>query len=103
MLGKDVPPGACFSARARHALGTPSLHQRLAVRLLLKTHFHHVDANVEAKHGARKGERRAPLSSAGLGSEPLDAGLLVVEGLSYGRVGFVAARRAYSLVFVVDP
>src|ERR1700739_2166087 len=102
MLGKNVPPDTCFSAGARHAIGAPSLHQRLAIRLLIEADLYHVHAHIEAEYRAREGERRAPLSRAGLGSEPLDAGLLVVEGLSYGRIGFVAARRAHPLVFVVD-
>src|SRR6516165_6559253 len=103
MFGKDAPPSACFGARACHALSTPSLHQRFAVRLLLETHFHHIDAYVEAEYGACKGERRAPLPRAGLGGEPLDTGLITVKGLGDGGVGFVATCRAHPFVFVVDP
>src|SRR6516225_10371087 len=103
MFREDAPPRICFRARARHALSTPGLHQRLAVRFLLEAHFHHIDAYIEAKHGARKGERRAPLPGAGLGGESLDAGLLVVKGLGHSGVGFVAARWAHPFVFVVDP
>src|SRR5271166_4930717 len=103
MFGKDAPPGMRFAAWARHALSTPSLHHRLAVRLLLEAYLHHIDAHIETEHGARVGERGAPLPGAGLGGEPLDAGLLVVKGLGYGGVGFVAARRAHPFVFVIDP
>src|SRR6202030_3749812 len=37
MLRQILPPGICFLTGARDALGAPSLHQRLAVGLLLET------------------------------------------------------------------
>src|SRR5882762_11287185 len=102
MFLQDAPPGICFAARARDALGTPSLHQSLAVRLLLEAHLHHVDAHVETKHRAREGERRTPLPGAGLGREPPDAGFLVIKGLSHGGVRLVAASWAHPFIFIVD-
>src|SRR6516225_6266585 len=102
MFSEDTPAGICFSARARHAFGTPSLHQRLAVRLLLETDFDHIDAHIEAEYNACKGERRAPLAGTGLGGEPRDTGLLVVKGLGHRGVGFVTSGGAHPFVFVID-
>src|SRR6516165_8949668 len=102
MFSEDTPAGICFSARARHAFGTPSLHQRLAVRLLLEADFDHIDTHVETKHSARKGKCRAPLAGTGLGGEPRDASLFVVKGLGYRGVWFVAAGGAHPFVFVID-
>ena len=56
MFPEDAAPGICLGARARHALRSPTLHQSLAVRLLLEAHLDHVDAHVETKHRSRKGE-----------------------------------------------
>src|SRR5439155_18880295 len=50
----------------------------------------------------RDGERRAPLAGARLRREPRDLLLLVVVRLGDGRVRLVAARRAHTLVLVVD-
>src|SRR6516164_2165166 len=103
MFCEDAPPGICFAARARHALGAPSFHHRLAIRLLIEADPYHVHAHVEAEYRTREGERGAPLPGAGLGGKSLDASVLVVKGLGYGGVGFVAARRAHPFIFVVDP
>src|SRR6516162_2920876 len=103
MFCEDAPPGICFAARARHALGAPSFHHRLAIGLLIEADAYHVHAHIEAEYRTREGERRAPLPGAGLGGKSLDASVFVVEGLSYRRVGFVAARRAHPFIFVVDP
>src|SRR6516162_101848 len=87
MFCEDAPPGICFAARARHALGAPSFHHRLAIRLLIEADPYHVHAHVEAEYRTREGERGAPLPGAGLGGKSLDASVLVVKGLGYGSGG----------------
>ncbi len=98
----ESPPGRGVHARARHALGTPRLHQRPAIRLLLVGHLHHVDLEVDVEERARHGQRRTPLARAGLGRDALDAFLLVVPGLGDGGVRLVAPRRVVALVLVED-
>ena len=56
---------------------------------------------LEQRAGER--QRAAPLPGAGLGREPLDAGLGVVERLRHGGVRLVRPDRRDALVLVVDP
>src|SRR5260370_10896403 len=102
MFRQILPPGICFLGGARTALSAPSLHQRLAVGLLLETDAHHVDAHLKPEQGARKGQRRTPLPGAGFGREPLNAGFLVIEGLRHGGVRLVAAGRADALLLFIN-
>ncbi len=88
--------------RARHDLAAPGADHRATVGLLVVGGAHHVDLALEPEQRARERERRAPLARAGLGGEPGDALLAVVEGLRHRRVGLVAARRADALVLVED-
>ena len=77
-------------------------HQRAAVGLLIVGHAHLEDGHVDAEQRAGEGERGAPLASAGLGGEPLDARLLVVPSLRHRRVRLVRAGRRDALILVVD-
>ena len=50
----------------------------------------------------REGDRRAPLSGAGLGGQVLDALFVVVVGLRHGGVGFVRTRGRHAFVLEKD-
>src|SRR5205085_4830288 len=63
---------------------------------------HHVDANGDAEELSRERQGRAPLSGAGLGGKPPDAGLRVVERLRDGGVRLVRSRRADTFVLVIN-
>src|SRR6516165_6144366 len=102
MFCEDAPPGICFAARARHALAAPSFHHRLAIGLLIEADPYHVHAHIEAEYRTREGERGAPLPGTGLRGKSLDASVLIVKGLGYSGVVFVAARRTHPFIFVVD-
>jgi hypothetical protein len=60
----------------------------------------HVDLQFQAEEHAAESQRAAPLSGAGLGSQPLDALFLVVVSLGDGGIGLVAARLAGAFVLV---
>ena len=96
-------PGVRVRRRARHDLAAPGADHRAPVRLLVVGGAHHVDLALEAEQLAGECQRRAPLAGAGLGGEPRDALLAVVEGLRHRRVRLVAARGADALVLVEDP
>jgi hypothetical protein len=87
-------------ARARDAFRAIGLHQRPPVRLLIIGDPDHVDFDFEAEQRASEGERRAPLARAGFSRQLRHALFLIVEGLSDGGVGFVAACGADALVFI---
>ena len=97
-------PASCVGllAGARDAGRAVGLHHRLAVRLLVEAHPHHVHLDLQPEERARVGERRAPLPGSGLGGEARDSLLLVVERLRDRGVGLVAAGGAHALVLVVD-
>jgi hypothetical protein len=67
----------------------PDLHHRSPVGLLIVRGPHHVDLAFEVEEGGGEGEGAPPLPSAGLGGQPGDPLLLVVEGLRDGGVGLV--------------
>ena len=90
------------AAGAGDDLRAVGLHEDPAVRLLVVARADHVDLDLEAEDGAGERQRAAPLAGAGLGREPRDALLLVVERLGERRVRLVAAGRADALVLVVD-
>ena len=60
--------------RADHG-GAPALHHRAPVGLLVVARADHVDDALEAEQAARERQGGAPLAGAGLGREPLHAGL----------------------------
>ena len=100
------PPGSRgrirVGRRARHDLAPPCADHRAPVGLLVVGRPHHVDLALEPEQLAGERQRRAPLAGAGLGGEPCDPLLAVVEGLGHRRVRLVAARRAHALVLVED-
>ncbi len=102
MLGQDVPPRFRQGRGAGQHLGSPGLHHGTTEGLLLIADFHHEHPHVDAEHLTREGHGRTPLACPGLGGEPPDAHLVVVEGLRHCGVGFVGARRGHALVLVVD-
>ncbi len=102
VLGEDVAPRLGAVAGAGDALRTPGLHHHPPVGLLVIADPHHVDAALQVEHPAGHGQRAAPLASARLRREPLDAVGLVVVGLGHGRVGLVGAGGADAFVLVVD-
>ena len=89
-------------AGAGENLGAPGVHQHAAVWFLIVADPHHVDRTFHPEELAGQRQRAAPLSGARLGSQPLDAGALVVVRLRHGRIGLVAARRASAFVLVID-
>ena len=89
-------------AGAGDALGAEGLHEGAAIGLAVEADLHHEDDDLEAEHGARQRQRRAPLPGTGLGGDALDALFFVVERLRNGGVRLVAAGRAHALVLVVD-
>jgi hypothetical protein len=80
----------------------PALHHRPPVGLLVVAGADHVDHALEPDQGAGEREGRAPLPGAGLGRQPLDAGLLVGVRLGDRAVGLVRSGRRDALVLVVD-
>ena len=95
-------PGLGRVARRADHRGAPALHHRAPVGLLVVARADHVDDALEPEQAAGERERRAPLAGAGLGGEPLDAGLLVGVGLRDRAVRLVRAGRRDALVLVVD-
>jgi len=79
------------------------LHLNPPVRLGLVAVAHLPDIAGQPEHLTGERQRSAPLAGSGLGTQPLDAGLPVVEGLRDRRVRLVAADRGRALVLVVDP
>ena len=68
-------------------LAPRGLHHQAAVGLLVVADAHHVDSHSRPKMRAGEGQRAAPLAGAGLGGQPLDAGLAVVVGLGTAVLG----------------
>ncbi len=97
-----LAPGVRDLRRARMGGGAERLHHDPPVRLLAVGDADHEDLALEAVELRRVGERRAPLTGAGLGRDALAPVLRAVERLRHGRVGLVRARRAAALVLVVD-
>ena len=100
--GKQIATGLRHVRRTGDHLGTPCLHHRAAERFLLIADLDHVNADVNAKHLPGKRHRRPPLSGAGLGSNALDARLLVVIGLRHSGVRLVRAGWRNTFVLVID-
>ena len=65
------------------------MHHQAAIGLLVVTHAHHIDIDIEPEVAPRKGQGRSPLTCTRLGGEALYALLVVVVGLRNGAVGFV--------------
>ena len=99
---QDPAAGSRVGRRARHDLAPPCADHRAPVGLLVVGGPHHVDLALELEQLAGECERRAPLAGAGLGGEPRDPLLAVVEGLGHRRVRLVAARGLHALVLVED-
>jgi hypothetical protein len=99
---EDSAAGVGAIARAGEDFRAPSLHDHAPVGLLVVAHAHHIDGAIHLEHAAGQSQRTAPLTGAGFRGQPADAFAFVVVGLGYGGVGFVTARRADSLVFVVN-
>ena len=78
------------------------LHHDAPVGLLPVRDADHEDLALEPVELRRVGERRAPLTGAGLGRDALAPVLRAVERLRHGGVRLVRARRADALVLVVD-
>src|SRR5690606_11776054 len=73
--------------------GSPRLHHRPAVRLLVVTRPDHEDLALEPEQRTGEGERRPPLPGTGLGSQLADAGPGVLVRLRDRGVGLVRAGR----------
>ena len=102
-LGQNRPPGG-RPLRGRSGAGrAPGFHQRPAVGFLIVGNPHHEDFHFDAEQRPGEGQRGTPLPGAGFGGDAFDAGFLVVERLSDGGVGFVAAGRTDAFVLVIDP
>ena len=104
------PVGCCCSGRsrlgegARGAVdrGSPGLHHRAPVGLLVIGGPDHEDLALEPEQRAGEGQRGAPLAGAGLGAEALDARAGVLVGLGHGGVRLVRAGGRDPLVLVID-
>ena len=83
-------------------LGSPRVHQQLAVRFLLVADLDHEDFQVEAEVLAGQRDGRTPLSAARFGRQVLDALFGVVVGLRQGRVGLVRAGGRDAFVLEID-
>ena len=86
----------------RHALRAPRVHHQAAVGLLVVADLDHEYLEVDAEVLGREGDRRAPLSGAGLGGQVLDALFVVVVGLRHGGVGLVRTRGRHAFVLEKD-
>ncbi len=83
--------------------GAPErLHHRAPIGLLVVAGPNLPDLALDVEHLAGEGQRRAPLARTRLGGQLRDPGLGVVVRLGHRGVRLVRARRAPSLVLVVD-
>jgi len=86
----------------RHALRAPRVHHQAAVGLLVVADLDHEYLAGRCRSAGREGDRRAPLSGAGLGGQVLDALFVVVVGLRHGGVGLVRTRGRHAFVLEKD-
>ena len=102
MLRENGAAGFGLSAWAGCDLGSERFHKGATIRLLVVAYPHHVNLAVEAEERASHGQRRSPLSCAGLGGEMLGAVHLVVVDLRHGGVELMRAGGACAFVLVVN-
>ena len=102
VLLQDGPPRLGIAGGRGDDLGAPGLHHDAPIGLLMVGDLHHVDLELNIEQVAGHSQGAAPLAGAGLRGQPLDAGLLVVVGLSDGGVGLVRAGGGDAFVLVVD-
>ena len=96
-------PAAVSVRRAGVHRAAERLDHHLAVGLLVVRRPHLPDLALQAELRARERQRRAPLPGTGLGGQPPDARLRVVERLRHRGVRLVRAGRRDAFVLVVDP
>ena len=99
---EDGPSGVGIIARARHDLTSPCANHGAPVWFLFIADAYHVDLQLKTEHCASKAQSASPLSRAGLGCQPLDAGDLVVVCLCQGGVELVTSGGTDSFVLVID-
>ena len=84
---KDILAGTSGHRRRRCHLGSESVHNTTAVRLLLIRYLNLVYGGFEAEEARGVCQRCAPLTCAGLGGDVGDALLLAIVCLGYGTIG----------------
>ena len=100
--GERVAAGLGEVRRARVHGGTPDLHHRLEVGLLVVAGPDLPHLALDAVLRSRERQRRAPLARAGLGGDLADPVGGVVVGLRHRGVRLVRPRRADALVLIED-
>jgi hypothetical protein len=102
VFSQSIAAGFSIGAGAGYTFGSPGFHHYTAIGFLIIADFNHVNFQLNFEHGTGQCQSAPPLSGTGFGSDSVDTLFLIVISLGDGGVGFMASRRAGTLVFVKD-